>query len=433
MNVENEVEGRRRLNSDPGRLEVAKSTALPGVEYEEATDFRKQHHISGATPRVSAHVRANVIETLSTIYNPFVAAIMSMNDASFEDLDVVERIEHLLEISKEEEAAPLVDAAEIKGASLGHAFLSLLQAFVGTGILFLPQGFQQAGFVVAPIMLTITTLINVFCMFRLLACRELVGGSYSHIGQEAIGISGRRLVQTSLFLMQTGFCCSYVIFVALNLHDVFVYYGIEISVRMIIALQTLFYIPLSWIRYLRNLIGNIFVLYAIFYILYINGALLIDLGVKESIINVNERDYTIFIGTAVFVFEGVGLIIPTQASLSPSLQPRFKWLLLQVIIGLIIFFSLFAWINYAAIGNKVEPMILSNLPRTPPTMWVQAGYAFAQTLAFPLFLFPAIQIIEDILGFPRRSSGLKCCKNLVRCFLVLLTAVIADAGKAHLD
>ena len=184
---------------------------------------------------------------------------------------------------------------------------------------------------------------------------------------------------------------------------------------------------------LSNLVADVFVLYAIVYIMYTNGRSLAVNGIVEPLEGFNTSDYSIFLGTAVFVFEGIGLIIPTQAALATNLQPQFPALLAKTIAGCVVFFSLFASVNYAAIGNAVQPMILSSLPRTPQTMAVQAGYAFAQTLAYPLFLFPALQIVEDVLGFQRRSSGLKVQKNVVRTLVVLSTVAIAYAGQAHLD
>ncbi|KDO32587.1 hypothetical protein SPRG_03061 [Saprolegnia parasitica CBS 223.65] len=412
-----EKDALRRTNSDPGRL-AASLAPVPPVDFADATDFRRLYHYSGSTPKVSAPVRATIAQTLATIYDPFISAVLSLDDASFEEMDVAARVEHLLQASYfTDELTPLAPKIETKETTLTHAFLSLLKSFVGTGILFLPQGFQRGGVIFAPILLTAIAIVTVFAMLRLLACRARIGGSYSHIGSVVLGPVGHRLVQTSLVLMQFGFCCSYIIFVAQNLRDVSVYFETPISLTSLILLQTLVYIPLSWIRYMRyftlsNLVADVFVLYAIVYIMYTNGRMLAANGIAEPLEGFNTSDYSIFLGTAVFVFEGIGLIIPTQAALAPNLQPQFPSLLAKTIAGCVVFFSLFASVNYAAIGNAVQPMILSSLPRTPQTMAVQAGYAFAQTLAYPLFLFPALQIVEDVLGFQRRSSGLKAQKML---------------------
>ncbi|OQR88091.1 vacuolar amino acid transporter [Achlya hypogyna] len=430
-------EGLRRINSDPARLAASLAPAPP-LDYADATNFRRQYHYSATTPKVSAPVRATILEMLATIYDPFVSATLSLDNASFEEMDLAERIQLLLQTPRVPERERLVSAESTKETTLTHAFLSLLKSFVGTGILFLPQGFQRGGVVFAPALLAAVAVVTVFAMFRLLACRERLGGSYSHIGEVVLGPAGHRLVQCSLVLLQFGFCCSYIIFVAQNLQDVLAYYGTAASLTSLVLLQMLVYIPLSWIRYMRyftlsNLVADVFVLYAIVYILYVNGSALAAHGVAEPLAAFNPQDYAVFMGTAVFVFEGVGLIIPIQAALAPALQPRFKWLLAQTVAGLVVFFSLFATVNYAAIGNAVEPMILSSLPRVPQTMWVQAGYALAQVLAYPLFLFPALQIVEDVLGFPRRSSGLKLQKNLIRGTMVGVTVLIAYAGQARLD
>lgn len=86
---------------------------------------------------------------------------------------------------------------------------------------------------------------------RLLECRKLVGGSYGFIGSEAYGEWGRRVVQVSIILMQGGFCCTYTIFVATNLQSVLGHFGLDISLTVLILVQLLVYIPLSWVRHIR--------------------------------------------------------------------------------------------------------------------------------------------------------------------------------------
>lgn len=324
-----------------------------------------------------------------------------------------------------------------KTTTLWHALLTLLKAFVGTGILFLPDGFRSGGIVFSPLCLTIVAALTVYAMIRLLQCRALVGGTYGHVGFEAYGIWGKRMVQISIILMQAGFCCTYVIFVAQNMQQVLAYLGTNVTTSTLILLQIAVYIPLSWIRYISyfsisNLIADVFILYGLAYILGNSFSLLATEGPQE-VVYFNTQDYPVFIGTAIFTFEGIGLVLPTQASLTKARQAKFPKLLVATVIGLLLFYSFFAGVNYIAFGPSIQPMVTSSLPRNGWSISVQFGYSIAQLLSYPLFLFPAVKIMEEMLGFPKRASGQKAAKNCFRALAVVVTVSIAYFGQNRLD
>lgn len=324
-----------------------------------------------------------------------------------------------------------------KTTTLWHALLTLLKAFVGTGILFLPDGFRSGGIVFSPLCLTIVAALTVYAMIRLLQCRSLVGGTYGHVGFEAYGIWGKRMVQISIILMQAGFCCTYVIFVAQNMQQVLTYLGTNVTTSTLILLQIAVYIPLSWIRYISyfsisNLIADVFILYGLAYILGNSFSLLATEG-PQQVVYFNKQDYPVFIGTAIFTFEGIGLVLPTQASLTKARQAKFPKLLVATVIGLLLFYSFFAGVNYVAFGPGIRPMVTSSLPRNGWSISVQFGYSVAQLLSYPLFLFPAVKIMEEMLGFPKRASGQKAAKNCFRALAVVVTVSIAYFGQNRLD
>ncbi|ETV87196.1 hypothetical protein H257_02169 [Aphanomyces astaci] len=417
----------KRVNSEEKVIDIS----------EGPIAFRKAHLRINNPPAMSPAVRATIEENVRNVYNPFISSMLSQTSDQYENLTNAQRIENFLHTPatysarrsvqsiSASELTPLTAAkreALSKETTMGQAFLALLKAFVGTGILFLPQGFKSGGIVFSPIILSIVALLTLYAMFRLLACRELVGGSYSHIGEVAYGKWGSRMVQISIVLMQFGFCCSYIIFVAQNMNQVLAYFGANVSVGALIVLQTVVYIPLSWIRYISyfsisNLIADVFILY----------------GEFNPCQYFNPQDYSVFIGTAVFTFEGIGLVIPTQASLTKDRQKQFPSLLVWTVLGLLTFYSVFASINYMALGDPIQPLVLASLPRNGWTLSVQCGWSFAQLLSYPLFLFPAVKIIEDMLQLPRRSSGQKVQKNVVRAVIVIVTVLIAYFGQEHLD
>jgi proton-coupled amino acid transporter len=214
--------------------------------------------------------------------------------------------------------------------------------------------------------------------------------------------------------------------------------GRSVDTSVLILLQIAVYIPLSWIRYISyfsisNLIADVFILYGLAFVLGNSFWLLGTQGPAKDVVLFNQHDYPVFIGTSIFTFEGIGLVLPTQSALNQARQKRFPRLLTWTVVGLLFFYSFFAGINYVTFGGGITPMVTSSLPRNGWSSSVQFGYSFAQMLSYPLFLFPAVKIMEEMLGFPKRASGQKMAKNFFRGVAVLTTVCIAYFGQDRLD
>ncbi|KAI9906456.1 hypothetical protein PsorP6_002952 [Peronosclerospora sorghi] len=445
-----------RRDSEPV---LSDTVAVKAYEIAVPGGFRR-HHLQ-TTPKpalVSKALRDQIIDRINSVYDPFIGSILGQDNDEYDEMNVEERVQNLLmtpppfrrtatkktptettELMMDGETPPQKQSKDSdKSTTLWHALLTLLKSFVGTGILFLPDGFRCGGILFSPLCLALVAAITLYTMLRLLRCRELVGGTYGHIGFEAYGRWGRRMVQISIILMQAGFCCTYIIFVAQNLAEVLDFWGYKVDPSVLILLQIAVYIPLSWIRYMSyfsisNLMADVFILYGLGYILGNSVWLLATQGPATDVTLFNQQEYAVFIGTSIFTFEGIGLVIPTQSSLNRSRQKRFPGLLTWTVVGLLIFYSFFAGIHYMTFGSGIAPMITSNLPRTAWSSSVQFGYAFAQLLSYPLFLFPAVKIVEEMVGFPRRASGQKVAKNCLRAVAVLVTVCVAYFGQGRLD
>ncbi|KMU75734.1 Avt4p [Coccidioides immitis RMSCC 3703] len=144
--------------------------------------------------------------------------------------------------------------------------------------------------------------------------------------------------------------------------------------------------------------------------------------------------WQLLIGTAIFTYEGVSLIIPIQESMKrPQQFPRV--LALCMIVITVIFLSS-GVLGYATFGSATETVVLLNLPQDDKFVnGVQFLYSIAILLSTPLQLFPAIRIMENGL-FTRSGKynpGIKWKKNIFRFFLVVICAVVAWGGAADLD
>ncbi|WEW61308.1 hypothetical protein PRK78_006798 [Emydomyces testavorans] len=322
------------------------------------------------------------------------------------------------------------------------AMLLLLKSFVGTGILFLPRAFLNGGMLFSSVVLVAVSLLSYYCFILLINTRTKIEGSFGDIGEALYGKHMRRIILASIALSQFGFVAAYTVFVSTNL-QAFVLAVSKcktfISVQFFILMQLIIFLPLSLIRDISKLaftalIADAFILLGIIYLYGVDIKTIIDQGGVADIKAFNPQSWQLLIGTAIFTYEGVGLIIPIQESMKRAQQfPRV--LALCMIVITVIFLSS-GVLGYATFGSKTETVVLLNLPQNDKFVnGVQFLYSVAILLSTPLQLFPAIRIMENGL-FTRSGKynpGIKWKKNIFRFFLVIFCALVAWGGAADLD
>ncbi|KAI7822779.1 transmembrane amino acid transporter protein-domain-containing protein [Kickxella alabastrina] len=341
------------------------------------------------------------------------------------------------------ERAPLLERVPQKmpsTASNNKAFFLLLKAFVGTGVLVLPKAFSNGGLLASCLMMVFVAWYAWHCMLVLAEVYQRVGGSYSELGLKLFGPWASRTITVSILLAQLGFCSAYTIFVATNARDLWnsiTQCRYNFSPTFWVVLQLLAYIPLAWVRKIKQfapfaLAANVFIMAGLGYVLTFDVAHIASHGVAE-IVQYNPLRFPLLIGTAVFAFEGVTLVIPVIDSMTH--KDRFPAVLSTSLGVCIVVFIAIGSLSYLALGDTVETVILLNLPKAAPTYLVQLFYTLAIMFSVPLQLFPAVRILESAV-FPRSGKGnpmVKWQKNGVRALVVCLIACIAIFGADQLD
>src|SRR5690348_3924323 len=98
-------------------------------------------------------------------------------------------------------------------------------------------------------------------------------------------------------------------------------------------MQLIIFLPFSLVRAIGKLgftalIADAFILIGLAYLFYYDVLTLYAEGLAD-IIMFNDKNWTLFIGTAIFTFEGIGLIIPIQESMrQPEKFPRVLFLVM---------------------------------------------------------------------------------------------------------
>lgn len=334
------------------------------------------------------------------------------------------------------------DRASTGTASSTNAALLLLKAFVGTGVLFLPKAYLNGGMAFSNFTLIGLAVPNTWCFILLIRVHEKIGGSFGDMGGAVYGRYMRGMILCSIAVSQIGFVAAYIVFTAENLQAFIVAVSncrTWIDIKLLVLMQLVIFLPLSLIRDISKLgftalIADVFILMGLVYVFYYDVRTIVANHGFSDIRNFNPQDWTVMVGTAIFAFEGIGLVIPIKEAMKkPSDFPA-------VLAGVMLFFTIVMVImgtfSYAAFGSSTKTVVLLNLPQDDKFVnAVELFYSLAILLSTPLQLFPAIRIAENEL-FSRSGKHhpyIKWKKNVFRFFLVTISALIAWGGAADLD
>ncbi|KAF9372478.1 neutral amino acid transporter [Podila verticillata] len=345
-----------------------------------------------------------------------------------------------------EEDEVVIEEPEEK-IQFGKAIGMLFKSFIASGILFLPNAFKNGGIVFAPLFMTLIAVLCLHSFLLLVKCRELHPGSFGDIGGHFYGRWMRYIVLFAIAISQFGFCCGYCIFVAQQLAIVVSSLGgAHLDKIVWIAIFFVILVPFTLIRNISKfgpsaLIADLCIIVGLVYLYaYDIKQLVINQGSPTPLMLFNEQDFGLFVGTAVFSYEGIGMVIPICSSMAnPKQFPRALTIVLSTVCALLVSFGC---LGYAAYGDTVETILLDNLPHgtggeKAGKNAVQILYIIAIFLTTPLMLFPCIRIIEGcvfhVVGNGPRSKTQLLKENIVRILIDFAVAAVAYAGYTKLD
>ncbi|KAI9189529.1 hypothetical protein H9P43_000962 [Blastocladiella emersonii ATCC 22665] len=328
-------------------------------------------------------------------------------------------------------------------ANARKVFLLLIKSFIGTGVLFLPSAFRDGGLAFSFIFLILIAYLSAKGMLLLAKVNTRVPGSFGDIASTLYGPFMRYLVLGSIALSQTGFCTAYMVFIAQNTTSLLAQVtggAWSLSIPAIIAIQVVLYIPLALVRKLKNfavlsLIGDAFILLGLGVVAATALQTIADRGgVAPGIKQFNSESFALYIGTSVYTFEGVGLVIPIAQSMKRPSQ--FGWVLSFTMVLTTAVYLFIASVGYLAWGDDVQTIVLLNLPATSWSSAIFVLYILAIVFTWPLVLFPVMRIIEQAVlphADGKASTLHKWQKNALRTALVVCIGVFAVVGSAALN
>ncbi|KAH6645395.1 vacuolar amino acid transporter 3 [Truncatella angustata] len=428
----------RQEDEDDEGLAISNQMAPGGFRRAFIQQQQGQQFLAARLP-----VTRNFVEFLD-LYGAFAG-----EDLADSDDEAIESDEEDVE-NRPSEQRPLLGrrkstrVARAATASTTKTFFTLLKAFIGTGIMFLPKAFRNGGLVFSSVTMVLVSSVTMIAFHLLLQCKQRHSGGYGEIGQAIAGRGARNLIMGSITFSQVGFVCAGIVFVAENMQAfaeaVTQGNGSPVSAVTIILCQLAVLIPLSWIRNISKLgpaalLADVFIMIGVGYIYYYDIGTLASEGVHKTVVMFNPDHYTMMIGSAIFTFEGIGLILPIQSSMAKP--EKFEPLLGLIMLIITIIFTSVGALCYATFGEDTYIEIINNYPRD--SKFVQAMqflYSIAILVGNPVQLFPALRIIEG--GIFGRHSGKKSLttkwtKNGFRTLMVLICGGISILGAGNLD
>ncbi|KAG6961104.1 hypothetical protein JG688_00009276 [Phytophthora aleatoria] len=293
--------------------------------------------------------------------------------------------------------------------SLAAVVVHLLKGNIGPGAMSLPNGFSKTGIYAGPVLFVIVALVSVYNMDLLLRCKQLVSPkapmSFGDVGREILGPKGKLLIDVFLVGTQLGICCVYFTFVATNIHVVLPESLQEaINERQLIFAIFPILLMLSWVRTLHRItpfsgLANFAVLSGITIVFYYS----IDYWKhprkpRETTVLADWSHLPEFYGTAVYSFEGIGLVLPIQNAMAePERFPRVLAICMLSILVLFLFIGEVPTIAFGRIDNGSMTAVLHDYCEGWLVTMANVALAFACTLSFPIQFYPAIDVLERML------------------------------------
>ncbi|XP_045463492.1 proton-coupled amino acid transporter 1-like isoform X2 [Harmonia axyridis] len=330
-----------------------------------------------------------------------------------------------------------------------ETLMHLLKGNVGSGIFAMGDAVKNAGIIVGPISILFLGMICLYCQHLLLSAAERVGlkadGTPPDFAEtvEMVFAEGpprlqrmsktiKKVVNIFLCVTQVGFCCVYFVFIAKNLKQVLQNYDFDLDVHYNMAI---IFLPILLTALVRNL------KYLAPFSMFANLVMLIGLVITvyyivQDLPSVEERDYVapfnhmpLFFGTALFAFEGIGLVLPLQNEMKNPKNFSRPCGVLNVGMGsVIILYSIMGFISYLKFGEQIEGSVTLNLPRDEVlAQSVKLMISVGILLTYALQFYVPVEVIWPWFDNKFDFKHPVMAEMLFRLFLVSITFILAEA------
>ncbi|XP_003782075.1 proton-coupled amino acid transporter 3 [Otolemur garnettii] len=345
------------------------------------------------------------------------------------------------------------------GLSRMQTLIHLMKCNIGTGLLGLPLAIKNAGLLVGPISMLAIGVLTVHCMAILVNCAQHISQrmqkAFVNYGEAAMysletcpnpwlrmhAVWGRYTVSFLLIITQLGFCCVYFMFMADNLQQMVEEAQVtsnSCEPRKILLLTPVLDIRFYMLTILPFLVLLVFIQNLKVLSFFSTLANITTLGSMALIFEyimqgipypsnlplaANWKTFVLFFGTAIFTFEGVGMVLPLKNQMKNPQQFSFVlYLGMSLVISLYICLGT---LGYMKFGSDTQASITLNLPNCWLYQSVKLMYSIGIFFTYALqFHVPAEIIIPFAISQVSEQWALFVDLS-VRTGLVCLTCISA--------
>ncbi|XP_020932734.1 proton-coupled amino acid transporter 3 isoform X1 [Sus scrofa] len=370
-----------------------------------------------------------------------------------------DRSQSLSESSSSITSESVHPAEEANGLSMMQTLIHLLKCNIGTGLLGLPLAMKNAGLLVGPFSLLAIGILTVHCMVILLNCAHHLSqrlqktfvnyGEAMMYGLETCpnawlrthSVWGRYTVSFLLIITQLGFCSVYFMFMADNLQQMVEEAHVTSNTcqpRKILVLTPILDIRFYMLIILPFLVLLVFIQNLRVLSIFSTLANITTLGsmalIFEYIVQgipdprnlplmASWKTFLLFFGTAIFTFEGVGIVLSLKNQMKHPQQ--FSFVLYLGMSLVIVLYICLGTLGYMKFGSNTQASITLNLPNCWLYQSVKLMYSIGIFFTYALqFHVPAEIIIPIVISQVSESWALFADLS-VRTALVCLTCVSA--------
>ncbi|CAK1588266.1 unnamed protein product [Parnassius mnemosyne] len=337
-----------------------------------------------------------------------------------------------------------------KPTTYSETMIHLLKGSIGAGVLAMPSAVYRVGIIASIIGLLIVGAFATYCIQLLIAaqyelCKRWRRGYIAYPksmllalqdGPKSLRWSANSLyyfVDIVLVLWQLGICVIYFVFVAENIKQVLDFHGYELSLRTHICIVLAPLIIINLVKDLKLMtplssISNILTIFGLILVFFylVEDDVILETE-KLKIKNLNA--VPLFIGTALFALEAVGVVLALEYNMEePKRFVGFFGLFnlgMAIIITLYIIIGVFGYLKY---GDTIEATITLNLPQEEKkAQAAKVIFALAIFLTFPLQNYVAYSMVWRKLQ-KRIPENRRCFPDYaLRVALVLIPWLLAVA------
>ncbi|OQV14342.1 Proton-coupled amino acid transporter 1 [Hypsibius exemplaris] len=329
-----------------------------------------------------------------------------------------------------------------------QTLMHLLKGNIGTGVLAMASAFKNSGLATGAIAIMVMGVICIHCMHILVNCSHFLSKKeaksamdYGEVIEASVRNSRFRTkaraakltVDVFIIVSQFGFCCVYIVYVATTLHDVIASYAkVEIPITAYVAMVLPFLILLSFIRSLKILAP---------FSMVANAVLCVCLGIIFVYVFQHLEPSTslpqfggwdrlpLFFGTAIYAFEGIGIILPIENRMkNPHDFGGWTGVLNLAMVCIAALYCAAGFFGYLAFGEDIKGSITLNLPAEPIYIAVKLLVAAVIFYSYSLQFYVPFEILwPTVKRKLRTETRIKYGEYLFRTGLVIFTFALAAA------